>query len=97
MKVFGFEITRVKAPAPPVATVPPWNSGLGMGTPFWNSSAFPFVHEPFTGAWQRNQGLYVNSVLVYHAIYRCITLISQDISKMRIRLMEQDEEQAGRY
>jgi HK97 family phage portal protein len=92
MKFLGFEITRVKAPVPATTVPSGWNYSFGM--PFWgvsHSSSFPVIQEPFTGAWQRNQSTYVSTLLVFHAIYRCITLISQDISKMRIRLMEQNQ------
>ena len=89
MKIFGFEIARTKAPVAAVAPPSGWNYSFGL--PFWSGShGFPLVQEPFTGAWQKNMGMNPNTLLVFHAIYRCITLISQDISKLRIRLMEQD-------
>lgn len=89
MRLFGFEITWRKA-AVPATTIPAgWSSNFGL--PFWNSGAgwFPVVQEPFTGAWQRNQEITAQTLLSFHALYRCITLISQDISKMRMRLVEQ--------
>lgn len=90
MKLFGFEITRTKSPVPPTTVPSGW---LGnFGSPFWGGAGnawFPIVHEPFTGAWQRNQEITANTLLSFHALYRCITMISQDISKMRIRLVEQ--------
>lgn len=46
------------------------------------------ILEPFTGAFQRNIEVDRDCVLAYHAVYSCITLISQDIGKMRIKLME---------
>jgi len=91
VKLFGFEITRSRKAAVPATTVPAgW--GTNFGLPFWHGSDgawFPIVQEPFTGAWQRNQEITASSLLSFHALYRCITLISQDISKMRIRLVEQ--------
>lgn len=51
---------------------------------------YPLVHEPFTGAWQRNMEMRPESIASYHAVYSCITLIASDISKVRIRLVEQD-------
>ena len=92
MKLFGFEITRVKSPVPATTTPTGWSSSFGL--PFWGgsgSSWFPVVQEPFTGAWQRNQELQGGALLSFHALYRCVTLISQDVSKMRIRLMEQND------
>src|SRR4029078_1787920 len=89
MKLFGFEITRTKTSVSPVTTPTGWLNNFG--SPFWGSSSswFPVVQEPFTGAWQRNQEITASTLLSFHALYRCITMISQDISKMRIRLMEQ--------
>jgi HK97 family phage portal protein len=90
VKLFGLEITWRPKAAVPATTVPAgWNSNFGL--PFWGSSSswFPIVQEPFTGAWQRNQEIRANTLLSFHALYRCITLISQDISKMRVRLVEQ--------
>lgn len=91
MKIFGIEITRVKSPVAATSTPAGWSNNFGW--PFWSSGPgtwFPVVQEPFTGAWQRNQEVRANTLLSFHAIYRCITLISQDVSKMRMRLMEQN-------
>jgi len=90
VRLFGFEITRAKAAVP--ATTVPAGWGTNFGLPFWNSGSswLPVVQEPFTGAWQRNSELTATTLLSFHALYRCITLISQDISKMRISLVEQN-------
>src|SRR5215813_10223416 len=90
MKLFGFQITRVKS-AVPATTIPTgWNPNFGL--PFWSSGTgwFPTIQEPFTGAWQRNMEIRAETLLSFHAIYRCVTLISQDISKMRMCLVEQN-------
>jgi HK97 family phage portal protein len=52
---------------------------------------YPLVNEPFTGAWQRNIALRPESVATFHAVYSCITLIASDVSKVRVRLVEQDD------
>lgn len=52
---------------------------------------FPVIREPFTGAWQRNLELRPESIATFHAVYSCITLIASDVSKVRIRLVEQDD------
>lgn len=86
MRLFGFEITRPKA-AVGATTVPSgWLNGLGMGG--W----FSVIGESCTGAWQRNIEIRTESVLTYHAVYSCITLIASDISKLRIRLVQQDDD-----
>lgn len=53
---------------------------------------FPFtVKEPFSGAWQRNIEWTRETVLAYHAIFACTTLIASDISKLRIKLVRNDK------
>jgi HK97 family phage portal protein len=64
-----------------------------QGSPVYDNrgSWWPWVNEPFTGAWQRNISWTVDSVLAYHAVYSCITLIAQDVGKLRPKLMQQGE------
>src|SRR5262245_14025988 len=80
MRVFGFEITRAKQ-----YSAGDWLTPIG-GRGGW----FPIIHEPFTGAWQRNYELRGESLLAYHAVYACIDRIASDIAKCRIRLVQQD-------
>lgn len=47
------------------------------------------ILESFTGAWQRNVEVKRDHVLAYWAVWACIKLISGDISKMRLKLVEQ--------
>lgn len=77
MRLLGFEIKRVEKALMPVS------SSRGN---WW-----PWVREPYTGAWQRNDEWSVDSVLAFHAVYACITLISSDIGKLRIKLVENRE------
>ena len=49
-----------------------------------------FIHEPYAGAWQRNDELTRESILAYHAVFACMTLIATDISKLRVKLVERD-------
>ena len=51
---------------------------------------WPFVREPYTGAWQKNDEWRVDTVLAYHAVFSCITLIAADIGKLRLKLVAQD-------
>ncbi|TCL06904.1 phage portal protein [Sodalis ligni] len=55
-----------------------------------NSGWFSLILEPFSGAWQRNIKVDRRSVLAYHAVFSCISLIANDIAKMPIRLMSKD-------
>lgn len=50
----------------------------------------PWVREPYAGAWQRNDEWTADTVLAYHAVYACITLIANDIGKLRERLVQDD-------
>lgn len=77
MKIFGLEISRAKAA--PFAT-PVYGSGSG----WWN-----IVRESFPGAWQRN--VVVESkqnILAFSAVYACVAMIADDISKLCIELVE---------
>jgi len=52
---------------------------------------FPVVHEPFTGAWQRNMEARPENLLSFHAVYACAERIASDIAKCRLRLVEEDD------
>jgi len=63
----------------------------GSGTTPGSGGWFNLVREPFTGAWQRNVEWRTDQVLTYSAVFRCISLISSDVAKMRMRLVQQDD------
>lgn len=48
------------------------------------------VRESFSGAWQRNIEVNTDTVLTNSAVFRCISLISSDIAKLRMRLVRKD-------
>ena len=48
--------------------------------------------SPITGAWQQNAEITVPSTLSYAAVFACTTLIAQDIGKLPLRLVEQDDD-----
>jgi HK97 family phage portal protein len=52
---------------------------------------FPIVREPFTGAWQRNVAINNDMVTSFNADFACKTLIARDIAKLRVKLVEQDD------
>ncbi|HCI6749363.1 TPA: phage portal protein [Klebsiella variicola subsp. variicola] len=58
-----------------------------LSQPTGRGGWFSIVHEPFTGAWQKNIELRRDTILTYHAIFACITLIGADISKMPLELV----------
>lgn len=74
MRLFGFEITRAREKA--AVQMSPVRS-------VWTT-----IFESFSGAWQRNVEVNQQAVLAYFAVYSCITLISADIGKLRLRLVE---------
>jgi len=49
------------------------------------------IYESYAGAWQQNVVLDRDTVLSHSVVYACITLISQDIGKLRCKLVEQQE------
>lgn len=51
----------------------------------------PWVREPYTGAWQKNDEWTMDSVLSHPIVYACITQIASDIGKLRAKLMQIDE------
>jgi HK97 family phage portal protein len=84
--MFGFEIARTKAQPP----VPAQNITGDRGA--WWHPIGPIVSEPYTGAWQHNQYLRVETTLMYFAVYSCVTLIASDIGKLWLKLVELDKD-----
>ena len=46
------------------------------------------VWDTYTGQWQQDVAVDVESVLTYSAVFACIRLISTDIGKLRAKLMQ---------
>ena len=73
----------------------------GLSFDFWQVPALQrpmgilgIIQESFPGAWQRN--IEVDScenILKFSAVYACVSLISDDISKLRIKLVQLDDNQ----
>jgi HK97 family phage portal protein len=51
---------------------------------------FPWIREPYSGAWQRNDEWTVDSVVAHPTVYSCVTIIANDIGKLRPKLAERD-------
>jgi HK97 family phage portal protein len=83
MRLFGFDLRVTRAPAAPAAA-PVLASRSG--------SWIPIVREPYTGAWQRNEELRPENVLANPIVFSCTDLISSDISKCRLRLVQKTPE-----
>jgi len=75
--VFKSLVSRIKSLMP----VP-----IRSGRSWWS-----VIREPFTGAWQRNVSCETTENLcAFSAVATCIGLISSDIAKLRIKLVEFD-------
>ena len=83
MRLFGLDIRRSKSAIAPVS----WPTSVtSLGG--W----LPVIRESFAGAWQRNIEIRTENVLSFAAVYACVTLISSDIGKLRVKLIEQDSD-----
>lgn len=81
MTILGLTIARTKTLQKGLQ-LQPLNSRGG----WWS-----IVKEPFLGAWQTNQDIRLDSVLVYSAVFACTTLIAADIGKLCLRLVQRDD------
>ncbi len=97
MRIFGLEISWPRRAKPAadeaksvdgLAYVPDYQPGWGGG----GGWSWPAIREAFTGAWQRGIIARPELVASYHAVYACVTLIAGDIGKLRIKLVEQDDD-----
>ena len=82
MKAFGFELSlrRTGQTLSPVG-------GSSAGS-WWR----PTVHEPYTGAWQKNDSTRADTLLSNPAVFACISRISQDISKLPVNLVTRTDD-----
>lgn len=55
-------------------------------TPVSGHGWISIIQEPFSGAWQQNAELTHEQTMVFHAVFTCISLVSQDIGKLGIEL-----------
>jgi HK97 family phage portal protein len=63
----------------------------GASSPAGGAGAWmPIVHEPYTGAWQKNDELRLETVLANPVVFRCVSLIASDIGKLPLRLVAVD-------
>lgn len=84
MRVLGLSITRTKTTGDDLVTRIPGSWGAGNG--WW-----PLLREAFTGAWQRTVPIALPDVLTHSTVWSCVTLIASDISKLAVKLVEDDE------
>lgn len=84
---FGFELTVTKS-IPPDGTAPFYHGNSHYGN-WWNGG---WIHEPFTGAWQRNLEIRLENVMQFSTVYACVTLIASDIGKLPLNYVEKDSD-----
>jgi HK97 family phage portal protein len=80
MRIFGLPIPFTGEQRKALTSVPEGRGG-------W----YPIIREPFTGAWQRNLEINVDTAASFHADFACKTLIARDIAKLRVKLVEKDK------
>jgi HK97 family phage portal protein len=80
MRIFGLPIPFTGEKRKALNSVPEGRGG-------W----YPIIREPFTGAWQRNLEINVDTASSFHADFACKTLIARDIAKLRVKLVEKDK------
>ncbi len=70
-------------------TVAAVGKAFGLMAPVTSSGNWwPLVREPYTGAWQKNEEIIVDTVMEAPALFACVTLIAGDIAKLKTRLVE---------
>jgi HK97 family phage portal protein len=69
------------------ALLAPVRAGGVPGAGGWS----PLVREPFTGAWQQNAEITIDTGISNPTVFRCVSLISGDIAKTPLRLVEVDD------
>jgi len=77
MRIFGIEFSRARKA---LNAVPQSRGG-------WH-----VIHEPFTGAWQRNREERIGDITSYPTLYACLSRISQDIGKLPFVLKAVDSD-----
>ncbi len=73
MKLFGFDIKRREKSL----------TQASAGRGWW-----PLIREPFTGAWQRNKEVKIDTLIQYPTLYACVSRIATDIGKLPFLLKQ---------
>jgi HK97 family phage portal protein len=68
-----------------------WTKAVGsLSGPDSRGGWWPILRESYTGAWQQNVEVNTATVLTHPTVYACISLISRDIGKLRVKLVQQE-------
>lgn len=89
MKMFGLNISRSAPAADAIETQVATAVQKALSPIYENRGGWYRVMESYPGAWQQNVEINFNSVMSNWAVFACMTRIASDISKMRLKLVEQ--------
>jgi HK97 family phage portal protein len=79
VRLLGYDISLTKSV--PLRSLNPSTSG------WW---PWGVIRESFTGAWQTNVEIRADTALSYYAVYACLRLVTTDVAKCCLRLVEKD-------
>lgn len=89
MNFLGFTVGRTKSIN--AAAVPALAGLSSVYSPL--QSFFGMIRESFAGAWQKNVTVESNqNILAFSAVYACVSLISDDIAKLRPMLTQENDD-----
>lgn len=71
MNIFGLEISRTKR-------LPVGSTSVDSGRNGW----FPIIRESYSGSFQENVEVTLETVLTHPIVYACLSLISNDVAKL---------------
>jgi HK97 family phage portal protein len=64
--------------------------GAPLSPPDERGGWWPLVRESYAGAFQQDVVVNDQSVMAFHAVFSCMTLIANDIAKLRVKLVARD-------
>ena len=89
MNFFGLSIARTKAAVSPMGVNNPTTGGGALVPVRSTGGFFATILESFPGAWQKNVTVDNDrNLLAFSAVYACVTLIANDIGKLRLKLIQ---------
>jgi HK97 family phage portal protein len=84
---FGFTVARTKAAVQPMSAAGSSRSLMPVRA---SGGFFSTILESFPGAWQKNVTVDSDrNLLAFSAVYACVTLIANDIGKLRLKLTQE--------
>lgn len=86
MNILGLSISRTKAA---LATTTATTAAQLQSV---HDRGWLRIFESWAGAWQHDIEITLDNVTTHPTVFACVTLIASDIAKMRIRLVQQDDE-----